>query len=189
MVMTNDELDLKLLKGSTIVFDGLKIKPLLLGDIIDETNSSIGIGYDKYTELINILGVTKSSLVNATKEQLDEIQTFDIFVANKDMMDLLIQFLKIFLNYDNIKYLEEQHLILVDYDDYLACIHRENYDSIIKIFKKMYCISTSKKEEEYNPANDKARELIERIKKNNIAFLQSLYPVRATSAVTNSKED
>lgn len=166
--MSNDELELKLIKGSTITIDGIKIKPLLVGIIIDDEESENGIGYDKYTELLGVLGVDKSSLVDITVEQLEEIKTFDIFMFNEDMMKLLIDFLKVFLHNDKVEYISEQQLIVIDCGDTLACIHRDNYDNIVDIFRKMYCINTGNKEPEYNPANDRARELIEKIKQRDI---------------------
>lgn len=163
--MNDEELELKLLKGSTINIDGIKIKPLLLDYIIEDVENG-GIGYEKYNNLISIMGIDKSNLTDITSEQLDEIKNFDIFMFNKELMNLLIEFLKIFLNCNNILYLDEQQVIIIDYKTHQAYIHRENYDYIIKIFKKMYCISFGK-ENEYKAANEQARVLIEKIKKRD----------------------
>ena len=164
--MSNEELELKLIKGIPVTVDGIRIKPMLVEQIIDDTVEN-GIGYDKYVGLINILGIDKKNLQNITPEQLEEIKTFDIFLFNAELMESLIEFLKVFLNHNKIEYMADQQLILIDYSDTLACIYRDNYDSIMNVFRKMYCISINQKEVEYNPANDKARELIEHIKRRD----------------------
>ena len=161
--MSNEELEMKLLKGSVITIEDIKIKPLLIEDIIDNPN----IGYDRYLELIGVMGADKSTLQDISPEQLEEIKTFDIFIFNQDLMKLLLDFLKLFLQCPNISYAEEHQIIIIDYDVNQAYIHRDNYDKIIDIFRKIYCIHISK-ESKYNPANEQARALIEKIRQRDI---------------------
>jgi len=158
--MSDEELEIRLLKGSEVIIEGIKIKPLTLKEIVDD------IGYDEYSRLLRVLGVDKSMLSEAPKDVLDQIENFDIFISDSNLMTLLIAFLKKILKHESVFFIEENQNIEIRYDDNLAWITRYNYDKIAKLLRKMYCIQFEK-EQEYNPFNDKARELIEKIKKKN----------------------
>ena len=157
---SNAELELKLLKGSTIIVDGIKIKPLTLTNIVDD------LGFDKYVELLGILGFDKSKFKDEILEdEYDKLTNYDFFLAHEQLMDALLDFLRTFLNYENIFYNSEYQSIIFDGEDSVF-VNRDNADKIINVFRKMYNIQIEK-EPEYNPVNDRARAIIEKIKKKN----------------------
>ena len=158
---SNTELELKLLKGSTITVDGIKIKPLTLTDIVED------LGFDKYVQTLGILGFDKSKFKDdISKDEYEEITNFDFYVAHGQLMDAFLDFLRTFLSYDSVSLNLEYQSIFLKSGEELVFINRDNADKIINIFRKMYNIQIEK-EPEYNPANDRARAIIEKIKKKN----------------------
>ena len=158
--MTEECLEIKLLKGSTVIIDGIKIQPLTLEEIVED------IDLDEYYKLLGILAIDKIRLKDMPKEVLNEFETFDIFLSDQSLMTSLLAFFKTFLKHDDVFFMPESQNIEIRYEDNLARITRYNYDKITRILRKMYCVQFQK-EDEYNPHNDKARELIEKIKKKN----------------------
>ena len=161
--MSDDELELKLLKGSAFELEGIKITPLKLKEIIDD------IGYDDYLQLIKTVCIDKKQIKDISEEDLQKIETFDIFLCDNSLMEMLVRFFKVFLKYENVFYIEKNQGILFDYDGCISWVTRENYNKFLKVFREMYKINIPK-QEEYNPGNDRARELIEAIKRKNEVY-------------------
>ena len=161
---SNANLELKLLKGSTIIIDGIKIKPLTLAIIVDD------LGFDQYAQLLSILGFDKSKFKDDIPEdEYEKVCNFDFFVAHETLMNSFLDFLRMVLNYLDIYYIPQYQSIVLECGKEVVFINRDNADKIVNVFRKMYNI-TIEKEEEYNPANDRARAIIEQIKKKKEAY-------------------
>jgi len=158
------ELELKLLKGSVIMVDGIKIKPLTLSYIIDE------LGFDEYLKILSVLGFDKNKFINEIPEdEYNQVTNFDFYTEYINLMDSFMDFLRVFLDYDDVRYILEKKTISLSRGKELVYINRENADNLISIFRKMYNVQIEK-EPEYNPANDRARAIIEKIKRKNEAY-------------------
>jgi len=161
---SNAELELKLLKGSTIVVDGIKIKPLTLAYIVDD------LGFDKYIQTLSILGFDKSKFKEDIPEyEYNKLLNYDLYISHEQLINSLLEFLKTFLNYDEIFFVPDNQSFAFVSGGELAFLNRDNSDKVIEIFRKMYNINIEK-EPEYNPANDRARAIIEKIKKKNEVY-------------------
>jgi len=165
--MTDEELRAKLISGKPIKFIGIKIVPFTLDEIFDDDV----VGLEKYSELLKILNVDKASLDGIPDEQLSEINNFDLFTAQPVLMQKLIEFLTVFLRTDQIGYSEKYRTLgiqiapTIGAEDIMAYVDRDNFDEFMELFKKINCVRFEKAEKA-KPANAKALEMMERIKKN-----------------------
>lgn len=170
--MSNEELELRLLKNAELDFYGHKFKCLTLEEIIEI------IGFDTYASLTSVLSIDKNWILNVSlnmdeqipDEIVEKITTFDIFVSHLNLMDKLIKLLRIFLRYENIYYIPEYQIIVIDKGniDKFITINGQNLDELFQLLRYAYCLKFEKPEEEIKPANEKARQMLARIKKEDI---------------------
>jgi len=118
---SNTELESKLLKGSTIIVDNIKIRPLTLTEIIDD------LGFDAYIRILSILGFDKVKFKDEIpEEEYNEIKNFDFFLAHEQLMDSFLEFLRVFLNYRDIFYIPEYQCVVFDCGNELSFMNRDN---------------------------------------------------------------
>jgi len=144
--------ELKLLKGSSFFVNEIEIKPLTLKEIVD-------IGYMKYQQYLNVYILDLEDILLDIPEEFNEIKIFDLLLNSgiDDLLENLLSSIYFFFKPKNIKVIENEIIL----DDNI--INRDNWDSICEIIKIQNCVKKAEKEE-YNPANEKAREIIEKIK-------------------------
>lgn len=163
------DIKLKLLAGLPINVDGVgKLYPLTLRDIAE-------IGEKTYNSYLNVLCFDIEDLdISDEIKNIEGITTFDIIMSNciqnKEFKSTVIDSLSLFFREDvnfSLEKINESDFYLLHIGDLKdqRIIHRENFESIKDILKQQNNISKAK-EEEYNPANETARKLIEKIKKN-----------------------
>ena len=151
------DLEAKLLKGSAIKLYGLEIKPLTIGEVVDD------VGYERYVELLSLLLVNKNRVVHLLEDKLkNEIRNFDLFFFDEELMGKLIEFFKVFLKNDNVTFLKNMGEVIVLIDEKKVRINRDNYDDFWQIFCKMYWVVGEEKSQ-YNPANKQAEEFIKKL--------------------------
>lgn len=157
-------LEMKLLKGSPINYEGLIIKPHTLGELIDE------IGLDTYYKLVGFVSIKKSDLnefFNFDEEKLKKTSLFQMLLFHEITAQYIVDFLKFTTRNEEVYYIQEWTTIMVNYDETSVIIDKNNVDKIITKILEFYCVSIEvEKEEEYKPANEQARKLIEKIRKN-----------------------
>ena len=147
-----EELSLKLLAGDSINIDGIgNIYPLKLKEIKD-------MGEQIYNYFLSVLTIKPDETPN-------NISLFDFILQNCIYGDeqyryLVLHALACFLK-DKIT-LREFGFIVGDSED--KFINKDNYNEIYKIILLQNCLKNQI--DEYNPANERAKELIERLKKS-----------------------
>lgn len=151
-----EDLELKLLRGKPIDIGIGTIYPLTL----DEINQ---IGYSKYNFYITLLLIDKDSLKKADVD-ISDFSSFDIIyqicLVDKQFKENYFNMLEIFFK-ETIQIgngffyfgnLNEKRIIF-----------RDNFNQIIEILKQINNITT--KDEELNPADARAKEILEKRKK------------------------
>lgn len=149
---------LKLLSGTPIDVGIGKIHPLTIKDIAE-------IGEEQYNKYLQCLLVDKSN-VDLSKN-IDDVKNFDILIAlciqDNNFLKQTMKALDMFFK-EKVNIHQNGYFYLKDIKNN-RFITRDNYDEIVKVIKSINCIAI-KEEKEYNPANEKAKKLIEQFKKN-----------------------
>lgn len=168
--MTVEKIDtqLKLLSGQTMYVGDVPIKPFRLGQVSE-------IGYSFFQNNINILTLTLDDMINAIddfelnatlKANKHMYKVFDMYVSSPEMADVFIKSLGMVFRTENILLVGEsiEELKVSINDEYY--IDRENFDEIVRVIEVQNNPSVSGgKEEDYNPSNDVARSIAEKIRK------------------------
>ena len=163
------DIGLKLLAGLPIEINKIgELYPLTLKEMAN-------IGETQYNKYLSALCFEIEDVLSEDDlEGVEGVTTYDILMANclsnEDYRKLIIEAMSVFfkedINFhryskDNVNYaffclgeLEEEKII-----------NRDSFEEIKIILQQQNNIQKSKKEE-YNPANDKARQLIEKMKKD-----------------------
>ena len=162
--MTNeDDLELCLLAGHQVDVGIGKLYPLKLRDIVE-------IGLSKYNEY---LGITTLDIDDLDLEEVNlkesEITNFEFILlscySQSSFKDKFITALSLFF----------KELVSVDYEGgffYIGekeeqrIINNDNFKVIQDVLMKQNYVKKEKKEEDYNPGNERARKFIEKLKKN-----------------------
>jgi len=148
--------ELRLLKGSSFFMDGIEIKPFTISEIVE-------IGYEKYHQTMNIFALEVEDIIKDIPEELNNISIFDLFLKSglQELFEGFIGAIGLFLRIENISEFgidEEFNIVL----DAKKKINRDNWGNICKIIQMQNCVKREK--EDYNPANEQARKIIEKIK-------------------------
>ena len=153
--------ELRLLSGSSFFVGEIKngidnrieIKPFILKEIVD-------IGYIKYQQLMNIFVVEVGDILKEIPEELKNVTVFDLFTKSgiKELLEPFLDSMCVFLRTEKFSFDKETNFLvdgkIIDNDKWLK---------ICKIVKMQNCVE-KRVEEEYNPANEEARKIIEKIK-------------------------
>ena len=151
--------DLKLLAGLPINISGIKIYPLKLVEIAE-------IGEVEFYTMLGTLCFDIGDLENyeQIKTEIADLKPFDVIynfcIYDINYSEKILNIFKLFLKQD--VYIDKINGVFYTRDKNI--IDRNVFDEIIKVLKVQNHIQKSK-EEEYNPANSKAKEFIEKIKK------------------------
>lgn len=158
--------EMQLLKGSCVEIEGLEIRPYTLGELVDD------IGLEQYYHITAFITIQKREL-NAYFKLKDDIyektSLFQMLLLHEVVAKSLVDFFKFITRYEvEVEYLQEWQVIIIEQKNKKRVkISHSNIDNIINKILKAYCITIPKEEEDdFNPANEQARLLMERIKKN-----------------------
>jgi hypothetical protein len=163
-----------LLRGNPISLDNMcKVYPLKLEKVEE-------IGEDKYNQYLSVLMLDKSSLNIPSSiderelEEINKLSSYDILLIHayrdeyirRTMEDALSVFLK-----ETILYLRDSEypngcFFIIDFQDIgqRKEIKSDTFDLIKKALKKQNYLNDEEKKD-FKPANDKAKELIEKMQK------------------------
>jgi len=144
--------ELRLLKGSSFFVDEIEIKPFTIGEIVE-------IGYEKYLINLNIFILEVNDFILEIPEEYKEINIFDLLLnsGQKELLEVFLNGIDFFLKPKQMNVSNNE--IIIDNKK----INRNNWDDIRQIIKTQNRVKKNEKEE-YNPANEEARRIIERIK-------------------------
>lgn len=157
------DLRLKLLAGESLYAGNIEVKPLLLKEVVS-------IGFTLYQQYLNILAAKVDDFVDTKVHDIPEGTTiFELIITSKqeELINLLIDGLSIFLGEKDIHFNEAG----IVYGDILngvencKIVNKDNFNQIVNIIKSQNYISEAKNEN--NPANDKAKSILDKIKKAN----------------------
>lgn len=152
--------DLQLLAGlPTTIKDVGSIHPLKLSEIAE-------MGEDRYNQFLNVLCFDVDDL-ELENVDLTALTTYDLIVTqcevNKEYLQLVTDALSMFFK-DKVGYSNEYYLFYLGDIRDGRIIYRDNYEDIKAIIRKQNFIQ-EKKKEEYNPANEQAKQFIEKLKR------------------------
>lgn len=161
------DLKLKLWGGLPIEAEGYgKIKPLLIKEVID-------FGYTDYMNMLNVICLEKEDLFGEDASHIGEdVTVLDLLIAlgGEDLESKLEQALSLFLGGKAVIDKEELE-ILVKYDDgEVKQVNRDNYKNIVETIKWQNFVNQfddKNLNSNFNPADEKARKLKERMEKLN----------------------
>jgi len=147
-----DDLNLKCLAGLSIMINEyISIRPKILKEIIQT-------GYDNYNKLVGIILVNENEINTTVYQYLKTICLEN--EANCDFVLASLQYL-----FEINMAVSEMGFAYIDEKEEFIVISEDIFNEAVKIIKIQNCVQV-KTEEEYNPANERARLLIEKIKKN-----------------------
>lgn len=156
------DLNLNLLSGDPIIFQNIcSIYPLTLREMKN-------LGFDTYNKYLSVLCMNLNDLKEIIEVDLDEnINIFEIIYSNckseKTYKDFVFEALKCFL---------KEEVNLCEYGFFLGSIsenriiNKDNFNGIVKIIKLQNCLIEKEIEEKIKPANERARKMLEQMKKN-----------------------
>jgi len=150
--------ELQLMRGRGIKVGDLLIKPLTIGEIEELTES-------KYFQYVSILAINKDSF----QVKDEEITLFDLVFAvcvkEEEFRSLFLKSMGYFLREEIKMYANSNGFFFyTENEEICSFITKDNYSDIIEVIKLQNCL-TKKIEEEENPANEKARQILERQKR------------------------
>jgi hypothetical protein len=160
--------ELSYLRGSPILaLDDIYVYPTTLSEIEQ-------IGFESYNSFINILCVNKETLLKSyqlTHQEMSEYLKADYFELLMsfiehmvDLKSIIINSLSLFLR-EEIYFDSEEKLLFINRNDEKLYIVEELLNKIKSvILKQNYMENTKDDPQKFNPENDKARELIEKMK-------------------------
>lgn len=151
------DLELKLISGSPLyVKDIGLIKPLTIREIID-------CGYINYNRLLRILTIKKDEFGLDLGEFKGSVDSFEIFMAvnDKSLNEFLENALKLFLRCEHVKVSNSVGCIFVNEIKDTKVIEKDNFKLLTNVLEIQNCLSGVNSV--YNPANEKAREIIEKL--------------------------
>lgn len=162
--MIDNDLKYRLIGGRPVFAEGYgNITPLTMDEVID-------YGYTKYMECLNVVNLEKKDFFNENDEGYQELMDIDILdilisLGGDELVEKLTESLSLFLRGEAI--LDKENLlyiIKISEEEYLQ-VDRTNYHSITEVLKWQNYINhfTDKKEDKFNPANEKAIALKKRM--------------------------
>lgn len=151
-------LEMKLLRGGTVQFERLLIKPLTLGQIEE-------MGIEKYLNLINFTNLTKEKLIGRDLIEVFKPYSFYQVVVNYDeLRNMFLEFLNVFVLHDDeetaIRYVPEIDTIVVRYNKINGKINNSNFQDFLDFMRKVYYVPKSQKESDRTDIDDEMAELL-----------------------------
>lgn len=177
--MTEIDRKLTLQSGKPFLVNGIEIPPLTLNEIID-------IGFYNYNiqlEFITCDTPTFAEMVKgflgkeytlfykliSKKEDYQGINPLEFITLIKDDEVALtyLECFKLLLKNDSLEMIKDDYYWIKgeNKEGKLFAISPNNLKEIVKALKYQHCINKASDEDKYNPVNDKAREIMEKLKK------------------------
>lgn len=158
---------LKLLAGDSFDVDLFTIEPITLRMVKD-------LGYTKYNHYLGVLTFRVEDLMDMENvESQQGLSVFEMILVsgNMNLIDLFLDAICFFLKEDKreLRYHAELGLIFGDINvdlDSLRIVNSENYDRIVEVIKYQNYLGKGNAAG-YNPKDNKAKSIIERLKRAN----------------------
>lgn len=116
-----------------------------------------------------ILFINKNKLKIKDKNDLEEIDNFDILMSIiyknfNDSVDNFLLLLSIIFPYYEIDF-DEIGIKLTNEDNEIGHITKRNFEEFKDIIKQIFCLDKTKDDLDFNPANETAKRIAEKIKR------------------------
>ncbi len=155
-MLTELDLNLKLLRGLPIEVYEIKVYPITLSEIVSVT-------YEEYNKFLNWLCIDEKT-IKQILDITDDISVFEFVLysckANVEYNNLILSALEFFIKEKislcNLGFLIKNNKI----------INQDIFYEIIKIIKLQNCVTEKEIEEKIKPANERARRMLEQMRKN-----------------------
>ncbi|WP_342422357.1 hypothetical protein [Paenibacillus sp. FSL E2-0178] len=154
MFEIEESIELKLLLGQPVSLSGINIYSPLLKDIVS-------VGYDKYNHALSSLLFNKSRFPDLKDLKESNFDLFTYFYIHDEAFKDAIEMASRLMFRDEIilEVLDESPRFKVG--DFFIC--SENFSDIQKVIKCANKVPDTSDKEEFNPANSKAKEFIDKI--------------------------
>ncbi|MCK9577531.1 MAG: hypothetical protein M0R51_16625 [Clostridia bacterium] len=150
--------ELKLLKGSSFFVNGIEIKPLTIGEIVD-------LGYLQYHRYLKYFVENIEDYFKDIPDELKEIIPFDVFIrSDSDILNEFTNAIKFFFKEDKIKILGGDIQSTIFPENKNKLINRDNWLQYCKVVNIQNCVNKTL-DDDYNPKSSKAREIAEKLRK------------------------
>jgi hypothetical protein len=155
------DLNLKLLKGNPIKINNVGIiYPVKISDIVDIT-------IEMYNQHLNILCIESEDIKKLFN--FEDMKTYEFIYLNcvqsDEYKNVVIEALSFFFKEKKIDFKELYGFYLGDIKEN-RLIGLENFEEIKYIIKKLNCLVSEEEEDKYNPVNDRAKRILEKLKKD-----------------------
>lgn len=124
-----------------------------------------------------VLTFDKEKIYSKDKNDLEGLTNFDIIMSimtekndprvKQQQVSVKMLFAMLFPDY-KITFTKNGIVLVKDGDKEMHIIRPEDFQEFTNIIKEIFCLSSSSKED-YNPANDKAREIAEKLRRGRAA--------------------
>lgn len=161
------DLNLRLFAGMDLHVDNICIKPKTVNEIIRD-------GYSIYSEHLGILTAREEDIFKDMKID-SKLSMFDhIIMSGNDMMvDKLFNSICYFLGEDNFSFDPSLGLVFGDLSEDevedIRVVNGFNFNEIADIIRYQNCVKYPDSKQKYNPKNEKARKIIEKLNKGKEA--------------------
>lgn len=160
------ELNLKLLRGKPFTLDKIgTLYPLSLDEISD-------IGETKYYQYLSIATFDAKEVQNIKdNSEKIELSTFELILTNflygennADFKENFIKSLSLFFR-EEVTFVKEYAIFVLGLESSNPrVINNKNYELVKYVLKKQNCLLPYEENKKYNPASDRAREIMLKIK-------------------------
>lgn len=169
--MNQIDLKIKLLSGQKILVDGIPIRPPTLSEISQ-------IGYTTFQQNISLLMLSLDDMINTIddfemqatlKANRFQYKVFDLYMVSSELRQLLAETFKFLFNTEDVLIDDEDFGDIKIVIDESYVINRDNYDNIVEIIRMQnnpqISSENSDDDDDYKPANDLAKSIVDKIKK------------------------
>lgn len=163
------DLEMRLLAGEPIYVGDIPIKPLNLRQISQ-------LGYSKFQQSISIISMTLDEMIESIddfeiqarlKAEKHLYKVFDMYMLSNGMQELVLKSFNLLFQTENViidgELLDDMSVVI----DEKYVINRDNFDDIVEIIQLQNNPEQSvSDEDDYNPANELAKSIAEKLKRS-----------------------
>ena len=169
--MQSIDIKMKLLAGQEIIVGNIPVRPPTLKEISK-------VGYTEFQTNIKLLLLKVDDMIEMVddfemkatlKAHRHEYKSFDLLTLDPDMLELIVGSLKIIFNTEDVVVDDTDYINNKITIDGMYVIDRNNYDDIANIIDMQNnpdISSEDDEEDDYNPSNEIAKSIAEKLKKS-----------------------
>lgn len=163
------DLEMRLLSGDAIFVGDIPIKPLKLRRISQ-------VGYSNFQKSINMISMSLDDMIESIddfeiqahlKAERHLYKVFDLYMLHENIQEIVIGSFKLLFQTENAiidgEILDDMSVVIDD----RYVVNRENFDEIVNIIQLQNNPEKSiDDDDEYNPANEVAKNIAEKLKRS-----------------------